>query len=136
MVWPLASSSLGVELLPALQARQPALGVVAARSSSPLAGALVAGLDVGLEEAGEGDRAAAGGELDGLVGGAAAGQPDAHRLPDGVGHLRGDGALPDQLVEPELVAGQLRGQLPGVRKLSPAGRIASCASCAPLALLL
>ena len=110
MLWPLASSSRVSSCWPALQPRQPPLGVVAALV---VAGGrvLVAGLDVGLEEAGEGDRAAAGGELDGLVGGAAAGQPDADGLAHRVGHLRGDGALPDQLVEPELVAGQLRGEL-------------------------
>ncbi len=55
-------------------------------------------------------------------------------LADGVLHLRGDGAHPDQLVEPELLAGQA-----GLRRasgtLSPAGRIASCASWAFLTLL-
>ena len=114
MVWPLASSSWVSSCCPRSSRGSRRSASSLPGSSSPLVGrALVARLHVGLQEAREGDRAAAGRELDGLVGGAAAGQPDAHRLPDGVGHLRGDGPLPDQLVEPELVAGQLRRQLPG-----------------------
>ena len=38
-----------------------------------------------------------------------------------IGHLRGDGALPDQLVEPELVAGQLARHLPGRAELVAGG---------------
>ena len=52
-----------------------------------------------------------------------------------VRHLRRDRAHPDQLVERELVARQLAAATCcGVRKESPAGRIASCASCAFLTL--
>ncbi len=53
----------------------------------------------------------------------------------GVGHLGGDGALPDQLVERELVTAQLaRRPVPACGTRSPAGRIASCASWAFLTL--
>ncbi|MPM17748.1 hypothetical protein SDC9_64147 [bioreactor metagenome] len=84
---------------PALgQLRQPALGVV----GHPV----VDRLDVGLEEAGEGDGAAAGDEGAGLPGGRGRPQGDRHRLAAGVGHLGGDGAHPDQLVEPEPVTRQ------------------------------
>src|SRR3712207_8733677 len=52
---------VGVQPLATLQARQPALGVVGARVVVAVAtGALVPGLDVGTEEPGEGDGAAAG----------------------------------------------------------------------------
>ena len=105
---PLGIELPGVEPLAPLDAGQPALGVIGAGLVVTIgARALVAGLDVGAQEAREGDRASTGGELDRLVGAAAAGEPDADRLPDRVGHLRGDGPLPDQLVEAELVAGQL-----------------------------
>ena len=61
----------------------------------------------------ERDDPAGGGEHDvaAVRGGAA--DPHRDRLPDGVLHLRGDRAHPDQLVEPELLAGQagLRGRL-------------------------
>ena len=56
----------------------------------------------------EGDDAAGRGEDDVLAGGRGAAEADRHRLADGVLHLRGDGAHPDQLVEPELLAGQAR----------------------------
>ena len=60
-----------------------------------------------------------------------AAEPHRHRRADRVGHLRGEGALPDQLVEPELVGlDSWPATSPGVRNVSPAGRIASCASCA------
>ena len=50
-------------------------------------------------------------------------------------HLAGDGALPDHLVEPRLVGIEvLVAPESGVRKKS-VGRIASCASCAFLALV-
>src|SRR5205807_2059433 len=101
---PLGLELAGGQLLTALDPGQPPLGVVGALVVVAVAGALVPRLDVGAQEAGEGDRAAAGGELHRLVGGAAAGEPDAHGLPDGVGHLGGHGALPDQLVEAVLVA--------------------------------
>ena len=54
----------------------------------------------------EGDHPATGGEHDVLAGAGGAAEPDRHRLADGVLHLRGDRAHPDQLVEPELVTGQ------------------------------
>ena len=74
---------------------------------------LVGVLDVGAQEAGEGDRPAAGGEHDGLVGHRRAADADRHGRADRVGHLRGERALPDQLVEPELVGGQLVRDLAG-----------------------
>ena len=50
-------------------------------------------------------------------------------------HLAGDGALPDQLVEPHLVGIEiLRGPMPACAMKS-VGRIASCASCAFFALV-
>ena len=56
-------------------------------------------------------------------------QADLGARPGGVGHLGGHGALPDEVVEAELVAVQLRGRpASGVRKVSPAGRMASWAS--------
>ena len=71
-------------------------------------GPVVAALDVGLEEPVEGDHATAGGEHDVLAGAGRAAEADRHRVALRVLHLRGDGAHPDQLVEPELVAGQAR----------------------------
>ena len=73
--------------------------------------AAVGALDVGLEEAVEGDHPAGGGEHDVPAVGRRAADPDRDRLADGVLHLRGDGAHPDQLVEAELLAGQ-----PGLRR--------------------
>ena len=60
--------------------------------------------------------------------GTAGRQADLRARPGGVVHLRGHRALPDQLVEAELVARQLACRLIGVRKVSPDGRMASCAS--------
>src|SRR5699024_6034375 len=75
------------------------------------------GLDVGLEEAGEGDGSAGGGEggraVAGVVGAGLAGDPDAHGGAAGVGHLGGDGALPDQLVEAVLLGVEHTVQLAG-----------------------
>ena len=96
-------------------------------------GLVVTALLVRGEEALEGDDRAAGAELDGLraLDGRVDGELDGGGRAAGVGHLRGDGALPDQLVERELLAAQLaRRPGPGVRKRSPAGRMASWASCA------
>jgi hypothetical protein len=81
------------------QRRQPALPVVA------VAG-VVGVLDVGLEESVEVDDLAGRAELGPLVRGRGARDPDRDRLAGGVLHLRGDGALPDQLVQPALVRGQ------------------------------
>src|SRR5690606_25451458 len=67
----------------------------------------VDGLDVRLEETGEGDRAARRGEHALLTTGGRAGDLHRHRGALRVRHLRRDGPLPDQLVEPELVGLQL-----------------------------
>ena len=82
------------------QVGQPGLDVVAAL------GRVVDVLDVGLEEAVEGDRAAARAEDRVAAVGGGTADADRHRVADRVLHLRGDGAHPDQLVEPELLAGQ------------------------------
>ena len=74
---------------------------------------IVGALDVGTEEAREEDRPSRGGE-DRLLGvRRRRDQPHLHRLATGVGHLRRDGALPDQLVQPELRGVQLAGDLVG-----------------------
>ena len=80
--------------------RQPALAVV------ELGVRVVGALDVGLQEAVEGDDLAGGGELGVPAVGGRAADLDGDGLADRVLHLGGDGPLPDQLVEPELVAGQ------------------------------
>ena len=67
---------------------------------------VVAGLDVRLEEAVERDRPARAGELHRLAGGRVGADAQRDRLALGVLHLRRDGALPDELVQPGLVAGQ------------------------------
>ena len=54
----------------------------------------------------ERDRATRRGEHDVLAGPGRAAEPDRDRVAGGVLHLGSDGAHPDQLVEPELVAGQ------------------------------
>ena len=97
---------LGVDPLPLGQVRQPALGVVGLT-----AGLVVEALDVGLQEARERDGAAGGVEHHLLATGSLAGDPQAQRGAAGIGHLRGHGALPDQLVEPELVGVELAVQL-------------------------
>ena len=90
-------------------------------------------LDVGPQEAREGDDPAAGREL-GLLAlrprprAPSADEADLRARPGGVGHLGGHRALPDQLVEAELVARQRPAAWSGVRKVSPAGRMASWAS--------
>ena len=70
--------------------------------------ALVAGLDVHLAVAGERDRRA-GRRANSAVGAVGGGgpEPDAHRGAGGVGHLRGQRALPDQPVQRQLLAVQL-----------------------------
>ena len=98
------------ELVAAGQLRQPALAVVPAGSAARL-GRLVGVLDVGAQEAREGDGPPGGGELGPLTGHRGAGQPDRDGGADRVGHLRGQRALPDQLVQPELVRAQPVGQL-------------------------
>src|SRR5690606_2410595 len=72
---------------------------------------VVGGLDVRLEEAGIGDGLAGGREVGLLT--RLGDRPDAHRHreSDSVGHLGGDGAPPDQLVELELLSGEFVGYL-------------------------
>ena len=104
---PLRGQLAGGQRLALGQLGQPRLGVVGLA-----AGLVVDGLDVGLEEAREGDRAPGRGERapsSPVAGGA--GDPHADRGAPRVGHLRGDRALPDQLVEPEVVAVDLAGDL-------------------------
>ena len=84
------------------QIGQPPLAVV------QLGLGVVGALDVGLEEAVEGDDLAGRGELGGLPGAGVADHPDRHRVTGGVLHLAGDRALPDQLVQAEVVAAQAR----------------------------
>ena len=84
-----------------LEGGQPALLVVL--------GAVIATLPVDRHEAGVGD---------GRPGGAEgvprpAGEVHPHRVEDRGGHLAGDRAPPDELVEPQLVPAQVRGQLLG-----------------------
>ena len=80
-----------------------------------VAAAFVLAFFIGGQEAGEGDDGARGGEFGVAAGGRAI---HSHRAEAdggggalGVGHLRGNRALPDQLVEPEFVAGELLGHL-------------------------
>ena len=77
---------------------------------------VVLALDVGPQVAGELDDLARGGELRLPAGpvaaaGRGADQPNLGARAGGVGHLRGHRALPDQVVEAELVAGQRAGRL-------------------------
>ena len=65
------------------------------------------------EEAGERDHGARGAELDVLAGCALRGEAQRHGLSARIRHLGGDRALPDQLVERELVAVQLAAHLVG-----------------------
>src|SRR5690606_39217271 len=94
------------ELLALGQRRQ--LGRLVAAVAGVVAAVAVDGLP-----AWEGDRAPGGGPL-GLhaVGGRGA-DPGGDRVAAGVGHLGGEGALPDELVEPELVPAQLAPELVG-----------------------
>ena len=91
---------LGAQRVALGDLRQPALAVV------QLGVGVVGALDVRLEEAVEGDDLAGRAELGVPAVGGAAADLDGDRLADGVLHLGGDGPLPDQLVQPELVAGQ------------------------------
>ncbi len=85
---------------------------------------LVATLLVCREEATEGDDRPARRQLD-LSGGRSLGEArrdlDGCGRAAGVGHLRGDRALPDQLVEGELLAAQLAGDLGGRAEPIPRG---------------
>ena len=80
---------------------QPALLV---RSKCACSRVIVTALLIGREEAPERDDRAAGGELDHATVSQSATQLDRGGRAAGVGHLRGDGALPDQLVHRELLA--------------------------------
>ena len=84
--------------------RQPALAVVVAGRRNLV---LVATFLVGGQEAAERDDRAAGRELGVPAVAAGRAEPDRHGLAPRVGHLRGDGALPDQVVERQLVAAEL-----------------------------
>ena len=54
------------------------------------------------------------------------GEPDRGAGAGRVGHLAGDGALPDQLVQPEFVAVELAARAgPGYGRRRPPGRMAS-----------
>src|SRR5690606_40156736 len=80
--------------------RQPALAVV------ELGVRVVRALDVRLQEAVEGDRLAGRAELDVPAVGRRTADLHGDGVAGGVLHLRGDGPLPDQLVQLELVTGQ------------------------------
>ena len=74
---------------------------------------LVEVLDVDEAEALVGDHRPGRGELGVAVLAAGRTEADRHRLARGVGHLRGDGALPDQLVDLGLGGGHLPGDVFG-----------------------
>ena len=74
---------------------------------------IVGPLDVGAQVAGEEDGAPAGAELAALAAGGGGLELDRDRLALGVGHLGGDGPLPDEIVEPQLGAAQLAGERVG-----------------------
>ena len=97
---------LGIDTLALCQVGQPALGVVGLTACL-----LVEALDVGLEETGERDGAATGAENHLLARACGARDPQRQRRAARIVHLRGHRALPDQLVEPELVGVQLTVQL-------------------------
>ena len=86
--------------------REAALGVVGGA-----AGLLVHRLHISRQEAREGDGATGRGEGTGLPRLSLTADPQTHRGAARVGHLRSDRALPDQLVQPELVGLQRRGDL-------------------------
>ena len=99
---------------------------------------IVLAFDVGAQEPREGDDAAAGGELGLLALGHTFGhfgcQPDLRAGSAGVVHLGGHRALPDQLVQAELVSGQLAAGLVGRAEGLAEGRMPLRASCAFLTL--
>ena len=97
---------VGAQALPLGQLRQPALRVVALLARALTVWSFLHRLHVGLQEAVEGDRAAAGGEGALLTRRGLSGDPHADRFPLSVGHLGGYGPHPDQLVEPERVTAQ------------------------------
>ena len=82
---------------------------------------VVLGVGVGAQPARERDRAAGSGELDLLPRSSLTRHRDLHRGAAGVLHLGGDGALPDQLVELELLGVERVGQLAGRGKALACG---------------
>ncbi len=106
VAWPLASRSGAPRVWPSRSS-----GSRVSRSSR-LGVGVVGALDVGPQVAGEGDRAPRRGEL-GVGVGRGAGDAHGHGSPGGVGHLRGDRPLPDEVVEPQVVARELPGQRVG-----------------------
>ena len=113
VAWPAGRSSLAASSWPVQRPHQPLLGVV------PLGCLVVGALHVGTQEPGEGDRLAGGGELRMLPIRAVTSQSHRHTGTHRVGHLGRDGALPDQLVEPELLPRQLAGHLAGRAEAVP-----------------
>src|SRR5690606_22754769 len=96
------------ERLPFLERRQLGARFVGTRVARLVAALLVGGL-----VAAEGDDRSGCGEL-GVRALASVGRDrDGRGRPLGVGHLGGDGALPDEVVELELVAAKLRAELGG-----------------------
>ena len=95
---------------------------------------IIGPLHVGPQEPGKRDHPAARSELGVLAGGRTSAQANRHALPDGIRHLGGYGPHPHQFVQAALVAVQTRAPR-AVRKVSPAGRMASCASWAFLTFL-
>src|SRR5207253_2342731 len=79
----------------------PGLGVVGLTVA-----ALVDRFDISLQKAVEADRPAGCDERAPRLTGRSGDDLDGDRLPAGVPHLGGEGALPDQLVQPELSTGQ------------------------------
>ena len=113
-----------LDLLADLQRGQPPLVVAVLRL-------VVAALLVRGEESAERDHGARRAELGVASVRSGRAEPQRDGLPAGVLHLRGDRPLPDELVERVLVARELAlARRAGMRNVSPAGRIASCASCA------
>ena len=92
----------GINPLALSQLWQAAFGVICLAT-----GEVIDGLDVGLQETRERNGAPTGGEgsLTAIRG--IAGDPQAQRGPAGVGHLRGDGPLPDQFVQTEPIGIEL-----------------------------
>ena len=88
--------------------RQPTLFIVGLGTRGRV---VITTLLVCREEAAERDDRAAGGEPDRAAVSKGCPQLDRGGRAAGVGHLRGDGALPDQLVQRELLAAQLTGNL-------------------------
>ncbi len=84
------------------QPRLPGLRVVAGR---------VLALFIGGEEPAEGDDGAAGAESGLMTIGESCTDLDGRGLALRIGHLAGDGALPDEVVEAELIAVELFGHL-------------------------